>query len=725
MKQVIRKGIREIIVADVPDPVAGAHHVLIRPAFSLISPGTETASIHNEGLLKEVKDNPSHVRKVLDVMKTAGVSRTISETYAKYAEEYAVIGYSGAGVVVSRHPSVTDIEIGQRVAYGGEGTGHGETIVTGKNLTANIPDSVSFEDACFTTLASIALNGVRTANISLGDRVAVIGLGLVGQLVAQLARLQGAIVMASDLRTERTQLARKLGADYVFTGDSTVEGVQAATNGRGADVVIIAAAAKSAAPSQLAVKLCRDRGRIIVVGAVDMHFPWNDMYLKDIQLYMSRAYGPGSYDEAYERRGQDYPFGYVRWTERRNMEECLRLMGTGHLRVSDLVTDRFELDAAPEAYSKIMQPGSSTMAVLLRYDAASSTPAEVADSFQPRRLVAVEKPSEKKAKHGVALVGAAGLARWAHLPNLKKTPNAELRAVHSGSGARGKGYAERWGAAYCATDLDEILKDRDVDVVVITSKNQLHAAQTVASLRAGKHVFVEKPMAITEQECRDIDAAVRESGKVLTVGFNRRFAPYYVAVKKELKKRNGPAVINCRVNSPGISGTFWMADPAIGGAILGEACHFVDLMYWLLESEPVEVMSYSLPTGTKDPIGENSLASTFHFADGSIATLCYTTVGSRTSGGERLEVFAPGIGAMTENFKKLTIWGSLERSSSKFWGDKGYDVQLRDFFSAIDSGRQAQVTVVDGIRSTVGCLRMLESARERRPMPLSMDGWSS
>lgn len=719
MKQVIRKGIGEIIIDDVPDPIAPAHHVLIKPVFSLISPGTETASIHQEGILKEVKDNPGHIRKVWNVVKVQPPSRTAAETLAKLRQDYAVIGYSGAGVVVEKHPSVTDLEIGQRVAYGGEGTGHGETIVTGRQLVAQVPDSVRLEDAAFGTLASIALNAVRTAQISLGDTVAVIGLGLVGQLVAQLARLQGAVVMAVDLREDRVALARTLGAPFAFSGSSATDGVKGATNGRGADCVIIAAAAKSKAPCELALAMCRDRGRIVVVGAVDLSFPWNDMYLKDIQMYMSRAYGPGSYDSSYEKQGRDYPIGYVRWTENRNMEEVLRLMGTGALKVADLVTDQFALDDAPAAYEKIMQPGSSTMAVLLRYDTAEQEPAQVAASFAPRRKVQASRSRAKGDKLGVALVGAAGLARWEHLPNLKKVAGAELRAVHSTSGARGKGFAERWGAAYCATDLTQILEDESIDVVLITSKNQHHASQTLESLRAGKHVFVEKPMALTEQECRDVEEAVSSSGKVLTVGFNRRFAPFYVGLKKALRSAGGPAVINIRVNSPGISGAFWMADPAIGGAILGEACHFIDLMYWLLDAEPIAVSAYSLPTGTKDPIGENNMTAAFTFADGSIASLAYSTVGSRTSGGERVEVFAPGIGAMTENFKRFEVWGGMVRSSRKIWADKGYDVQLNDFFDAIAHDRAPGVTVADGSRATIGCLRMMESARDRRPRSLT------
>ncbi len=719
MKQVLRRGLKEIIVDEVPDPVVSAHHVLVRPIYSLISSGTETASIHQEGVLKEVADNPSHLRKVLDVMKTAGPVRTLAEVRAKFSE-YAVLGYSGAGVVVDKHPTVTDLEIGDRVAYGGEGTGHGETIITGRNLVAPMPEGVSFEHACFTTLGSIALNAVRTANVGVGDIVAVIGLGLVGQLIAQLIRVQGGVAVAIDLKQDRVDLAQRLGADYgVLGGFNVAEEVNAITNGRGADCVIVAAAAKSSAPCHQALRICRDRGRMVIVGAVDMSFPWNDMYLKEVQLFMSRAYGPGSYDADYEKRGRDYPVSYVRWTENRNMEEVLRLVASGRLKVEPLVTHRFALEEAPRAYQTILDPSSNSLAVTLRYPAADEP--DPVRSFRPRRKVEVSPRAGKRDEIGVAVVGAGNLARWAHIPNLKKIPKASLRAIYSASGARGKSYARRFGAAYCTSEYEDILHDRDVDMVMVLSRNQSHAAESLAALRSGKHVFVEKPMALTQQECRKLSGAVEDTGLHLTVGFNRRFAPYYREQKKLLSRRAGPAVINCRVNSPGISGSYWMADPGAGGAILGEACHFIDLMYWLLDSEPVSVSAYSLPTGKSSPIGENNIVASFHFADGSIGNLTYCTVGSKTSAGERVEAFAEGVAVTVEDFKHLRIQSSIARTHSRLWADKGYAAQLADFITCIREGRRSEITVRDGARATIACLRMMESARSRAPLSIDLD----
>jgi len=718
MKQLLRKGLNQIVVDEVPDPVVMPHHVIVRPHYSLISSGTETASIHRGGALGAVAEKPSYIGKILDVMKNEGPIRTMREVLAKFSE-YAVLGYSGAGVVIEKHPDILDIEVGERVAYGGEGTGHGEAILVGRNLMAKVPDNVPFEHACFTTLGSIALNAVRIANISLGERVAVIGLGLVGQLVAQLARLQGGFIIATDLKADRVALARQSGADAVLLGTPEFsQDVRSITGGVGVDCAIIAAAAKSDAPCRLAVEICRDRGRIVDVGAVELNFPWYESYLKEIQVYMARAYGPGSYDASYERQGQDYPLPYVRWTEQRNMGEFLRLSAQGRLQIEGLITHRFPLEEAPRAYEVIMDSSQSTLAVLLKYPAAEMSP-----ETAPRKADRVDVRPENAAQSGlgVALVGAGNLARWVHLPNLKQTAGVKLRAIQSSSGSRAKGYALRFGAEYCTSDYHQILDDPEVQVVVIASRNQQHAAQALAALRAGKHVFVEKPMALTEEECRDLYDAAQTSGKHLTVGFNRRYAPSYIRLQEHLSKRTAPAVLSCRINSPGISGSYWMADPAIGGAILGEACHFVDLMYWLLNSEPLQVFASSLPTGSKDPIGQNNMAATFSFADGSIANLTYCTVGSRTSGGERVEAFAPGVGAFAENFKQTTVKTSFVRKSSSWFAEKGYDAQMRSFFTALQQGKTPDITVRDGVRSTLGCLRMLQSAQEHAPCSIDLE----
>lgn len=705
MKQVFRKGLSHIVVAEAPEPMVTPNHVLINPVYSLISSGTESASIH-EGIIKEVAENPSQLRKVWDGLKAMGPVSTIAEVRAKF-KEYATLGYAGAGIVLERHPSVTEVMVGDRVAYGGEGTGHGETILASKNLIVRVPDEVPFQHACFTTLGSIALNSIRISEVGVGDVVAVIGLGLVGQLVAQLARIQGARVIGIDLRSDRVELARRSGVDHGLDGSLPIASeVSAITNGLGADCVIVAAASKSAAPCELALEICRDRGQIVIVGAVDISFSWAEMYAKEIRLSMSRAYGPGSYDPEYEVRGHDYPIAYVRWTEKRNMQEFLRLVSLGRVDLQSLITHEFSLEDAPHAYQAVKDPKSNSLGVLLRYPESAFKRSE---TFTPQLKVNLANRAAKSDLK-VALLGAGNLARWAHLPSLSKIPNVSLHAVCSASGARGNTYARRFGASYFCSDYRQILDDPQIDVVMVVSRNQHHFSQAFEALMAGKHVFVEKPMALTESESRELYNAVVASGNQLTVGFNRRFAPLYKELKQSLRNRTGAAVINCRISSPGISGNYWMADPSIGGAIVGEAVHFVDLMYWLLESEPTNVSAYCLPTGKTDPIGENNLVATFRFADGSIGSLNYSTIGSKRAPGERVEVFANGLTSMVQDFKRFTSVSNSKRTRSTMWAHKGYEDQLRSFFESIVRGESPEITVRDGARATLVCVEMLKSA---------------
>ena len=731
MKQVLRRGIKEIVVDDVPAPALAPHHVLVQPAYSLISSGTESSSIHSEGAIRTVSEHPEHLAKIWKAFKEHGPKQTLVEIMAKF-QEYSILGYAGAGTVAEKHSSVKDLSIGDRVAYGGEGTGHGEYILASRNYVARIPEGVPFSAACFTTLGSIALNAVRTAQIGIGDVVVVEGLGLVGQLISQLARLQGGIVIGTDLRERRLELAQKLGAHHIATADgAATHVVGSVTNGRGADCVIIAAASKSPAPAHQALELCRERGRIVVVGSIDVSFPWEHMYLKEIKVLMARAYGAGCYDTAYEREGRDYPYAYVRWTANRNMEEFLRIVARGQVQLEPLISHEYPIAQAAQAYETMMNPATHSLAVVLRYperEQVKTLEHEVSRlqraELRSSEIKTAHKPS-KSNKLNVAVVGAGNLARWVHLPVLKKLSGVNVRAIVSKNGARGKGYAVRFGAEYCTTDYEEMLRDQELDLVVIASRNADHCTQAVSALRAGKHVFVEKPMAISNDECRLLWQEAESSDSQFTIGFNRRFAPVYVQMKEHLSRRSGPAVINCRVNSPGISGSYWMADPEIGGALVGEGCHFVDLMYWLLESEPICVSAFSLPKGKKDIVGENNVVGSFLFADGSIGNLTYTTIGHMKSGGERVEVFAPGIAAWAEDFKRLKVAAASRTTRTFLFPQKGYSAQMNDFIESVRNRHKPKITLRDGARATLACLRMLDSARTLEPCPIDLQSIST
>lgn len=711
MKQVIRKGLKEIIVDEVADPVVSSNHVLVRPFYSLISSGTETADIHTDSIVKEVADNPSHLQTVWNIMMKTDPVSTFNEVRAKF-KDYAVIGYSGAGIIVDKDEKITDLKIGQRVAYGGEGTGHGETINVGRNLIARVPDAVSFQEACFTTLGAIAMNAVRLSEINIGDTVAVIGLGLVGQLVAQLVRCQGGVVIAIDLDKKRVDLAKEIGADFGLTaGESIVSEVKALTNGRGADCVIVAAASKSPKPLQDGVSMACDRGRVVMVGACPIEIPRAEMYVKELQFMVSRAYGPGSYDPSYEKQGIDYPISYVRWTENRNMEEFLRLVAVGKINLKPLISHEFALTDAPQAYDLILGAnGGGSLAVVLKYP--SNENENAFESFKPTRKIVTNSEAVKKDEIKFALVGAGNLAKWAHLPAIGKIAGANLHAVYSNRGAQGKSYAMRFGAKYSTSDYEQILNDSDVDAILISSRHKEHAQQAIDALTAGKHVFIEKPMAITIEECQAIYRAVQKSGKRLMVGFNRRFAPYYVEMKREISKRTSPMVISTRMNSPGIENG-WAAEKSQGGVVVGEGCHFVDLMFWLLESEPVSVSAYGF--------GEHNISATIKFADGSIGSFIYTVVGSETSGGEMVEVFAPGVSVLSEDFKRIVVKKKKRDARSKFFAAKGYQQQLESFVKSLKNGTETEVTAIDGTRATLGCLLMLESARAGQSFEFNLD----
>ncbi len=509
------------------------------------------------------------------------------------------------------------------------------------------------------------------------------------------------MVLAIDLDKRRVEMAQETGADFgIVASETTVKEVKALTNGRGADCVIVAAASSSAKPLQDGVSMAADRGRVIMVGACPIDIPRAEMYVKELKFMVSRAYGPGSYDPTYEKQGVDYPISYVRWTENRNMEEFARLMAVGRINVKPLISHEFDLEDAPQAYQKIMNGDGESLAVVLKYPANEQ--ANQIESYQPNRKIVVNSAPVKKDEIRFALVGAGNLAKWAHLPAINKIAGAKLHAVHSNSGARGKSYAMRFGANYASSDFAEILDDQNIDAVIIATRHNQHAWQAIDALNHGKHVFIEKPMAVTLEECAAINEAVQTSGKRLMVGFNRRFAPYYVEMKSHLKNRTSPMVLSCRMNSPGIENG-WAAETANGGVILGEGCHFIDLMFWLTESEPVSVSA--------NHIGEHNISATFKFADGSIGTFVYTVIGSETSGGEMVEVFAPGVSVLTEDFKRLVVKKSKREARSKFFAAKGYQEQLESFVKSLKTGAETAITAVDGTRATLGCLLMLEAAR--------------
>jgi predicted dehydrogenase/threonine dehydrogenase-like Zn-dependent dehydrogenase len=711
MKQVLRKGFSQVVVEEIPAPGLRKGAVLVAPAYSLISSGTESSDLHTEGIVREVLERPSQLKALGTVAASYGLVPTIREALAKF-HDLVVIGYSGAGVILEKDPTLDEFKVGDQVAYGGQGSGHGEIVCIPKNLLVSLPRGQSPKDGAFATLGAIAMNGTRAAEIQLGDSVAVIGLGLVGQLVAQLAHVAGARTIGLDLMQSRVDLAKKMGLQraVVAGAGNEAESVRALTEGRGVDCAIICAKSKSSAPLEQAVQMLRDRGRLVIVGAVPLAFPWGPMYAKEIRVTMARAYGPGSYDQAYELRGIDYPIAYVRWTENRNMREFVQLMAEGRVSVQPLVTHEFPLDKAADAYRQIIEKPNQTLAVVLRYETAEN---HIGPDITMRTVNLTQR--NPTGQLGVALIGASNIARWAHIPSVRANNATYLRAVCASRGAAAKGYADRFSASIATTDMNQVLNDPEVKIVLITTRHSQHAAMVTQSLLAGKHVFVEKPMAVTEADCREIVAAEAKSGHVVCVGFNRRYARVYRKTKQLLKERREPVLMTVTMNASWVSANSWIhAEEEGGGAIVGEAVHFFDLFCWLTEEEPISVSASALGGELPAAIRNNNMVVTVQLSAGSVGCLIYTTQGHNGGVQERLEIRAGGRTIIAEDLKRLSVQGKALTGIHRMTPDRGYHELFDDFVAALIANRPSPVPACDGARATMVALKALQSIEKRK-----------
>lgn len=698
MKQVFsRRG--EVNVDDVPLPTCGAGGVLVRTAWSLPSVGTERTNISGQRVLDRFRRQPEVVGKILNEVRRAGLPETVRLVRDKM-ERPIPLGNSLSGVVVEVGPGVPDLVVGDRVACGGVGHAcHAEYVFVPRNLTVKVPDSLELRDAAFVTLGAIALQGVRRAGVQLGETAVVVGLGLIGLLTVQILRAAGVWVIGIDPQKERTILAERLGASttVVAGGADLVAAVLAATGGVGADAVLLTAGTRSNEPVNQAFEMARERGRVVVVGDVGLQLARPTFYRKELDLVISRSTGPGRYDPSYEELGQDYPLPYVRWTERRNMESFLHLAADGGLRLSELIAGEFGVEDAARAYGELdgMAPG---VAVLLRYSA--EPPAKA--------LRSIAIPSSGRARPGttrVAVIGAGQFARQTLLPRLIRQRGVTLHAIVGGNSGTGLHDARRLGAAVYSTDAREVLDDPSVDVAIIATRHHLHAPLAIEALRRGKAVFVEKPLALTLEDCRAVVDAVTASGNVLTVGFNRRFAPLAGRAREALAAVAGPAMAVYRINAGSLPPDHWLLDAVQGGGrIVGEGCHFFDLLCWLLGEEPVTVQATAPAAGGELP---QQLAVTLRFSRGSVGTIIYTACGHPSLAKERIEVFKGGRAVVLDDFKVLTIDGKTLRCRS---GDKGYDGEVAAFLGAVRGESPLAVTVMDGVRATVVALRAIEAA---------------
>jgi len=715
MKQVLqnRKTGRPF-VGEVPVPALQKGRVLVRTVASLISAGTERAAVElvSKGLVQEVRQRPDLVKAVVTKVKNEGLLNTFASVRDKMAASQS-LGYSAAGIVSAVAEDVTEFQIGDRVACAGVGfASHAEVLSVPKNLCVHLPESVSFEAGAYGTLGAIALQGVRLAELTLGESVVVIGLGLVGQLTVQLLKANGCRVFGLDLDPSRVSLALEMGADEALvSNDEAAREIEKWTRGHGADAVLITAATDSNQPIELAARVSRLKGRVIVVGMTGMDIPRQPFFSRELKLIISMSYGPGRYDPEYEERGHDYPLPYVRWTEKRNIESFLQLMGDKRVNVERLTTHRLPITDAEKAYRLISgDVQESYLGVVLNYDPE----AEVLRRISLGAAPAAARKSEKSIVLGV--IGAGGYVPAMLLPHFK-TEGVEFRSIATASGISAHDVGKRFGFAYAVSSADEVLDDADVNLVVVGTRHDTHAEFARKALERNKHVLVEKPLALNDDELESVLKAAQSSSGKLMVGFNRRFSPLGQRAKDFFARRDSPLSIVYRVNAGRISMDHWTQDPEEGGGrIVGEVCHFIDFMEFLIGAPPVFVFAESVSAKSSKTVDADSVFITLRFADGSNGAVAYLSEGDKSLAKERVEIFGAGRVFVLDDFRRATFYkdGREEQVTLKAQ-DKGQQAQVRAVCASVLGGAAAPIALEELEATSRATFRVLDSLRERQP----------
>ncbi len=733
MKQLIqdlRDGSLE--VEEVPPPARRGGHapgVLVANVCSLISPGTERAAVElgRGSLLEKARRRPDLVRQVLENFRREGFWPTYQKVRSRLHRSRA-LGYSSAGVVLASQGCEGEFSAGDRVACAGaDYATHGEVIYVPRNLCVRIPDQVEFEEAAFVALGAIALHGVRVAEAAIGERVAVVGLGLLGLLTVQLLKASGCTVCGLDLRPERVALAGELGADSALLISAQQEGAPLEDWRDRCDAVLVTAASPSDAPVQLGVDLLRDRGRLVIVGDVRTNVARNDGYRKELRVLFSRSYGPGRYDPAYEEQGRDYPIAYVRWTERRNMEAFLELVARGQVRTRRLVTHRFAIEDAPRAYDLITAADENAIGVLLEYSAETEKPQSARVDLRPCRADAL--PARHDGRNRVGFIGAGTFARAYLLPQLRRSASIKLSGVATTRGVTAKEAAKQFGFDYCTSDPGEILADPQTDTVFIATRHDSHAELVVKAIGAGKNVFVEKPLCLNREELERIEAAYRARPVVLMVGFNRRFATGAGELRRWLARighagnslaNRAPCIMSYVIHAGKLPQSHWALEPNQGGRILGEVCHFVDFLAYLAGSPCISMQAMpvrSLQTSTAGSghaagpsASDQGVSAVMQFADGSSGTILYHDAGHPGMPKERLEISCSGQTALLDNFERVLFYSDRKPRALKASG-KGHAEEVRAFLEAIRSGAQAPISFEEIVETTRLTFDLADSLR--------------
>ena len=702
MKQVLQnRKTGEVRVVDVPTPQLRPDGLLVRNAVSLISAGTERASIElsQKSLVGMARERPDLVQRVMDKLRKDGFLATMNAVREQFDRELP-LGYSAAGHVSGIGSQVTGYEPGQLVSCCGAGFAcHSEMNAVPRLLCAAAPAGVTAEQAAYATVGSIALQGIRNTDARVGETVAVIGLGLIGQLAVMLLRASGCRVIGLDVSPKRVEQALANGAVAAFAGEGPAieEAVMKATRGRGCDAILITAATKSNTPVELAARIARDRAKVVMVGVTGMDIPRNDYYHKELTFIVSRSYGPGRYDTQFEEKGHDYPIGYVRWTEQRNLEAFLDLCALGAIHPESLTTHRFPIADAVQAYEMILEGKEPYLGVLLEYPAAAT---EVPTSRVVLRQTTSTSVAKPKGTVGVSFIGAGNFARGVLLKNLQKQTGVEYRGILTASGQSAVSAGNKYGFEFCTSEVSEILNDLGTDAVFIATRHSQHADLVVQALNAGKAVFVEKPLAVNSAQLERVREAVMKlpdtqpstlnPQPLLMVGYNRRFAPMAVQLKQHFAGGH-PLSIHYRVNAGTIPAEHWLSDPAEGGRIIGEACHFFDFFAYLTDSVPVEADGLRV-----DPSSPDDIQAIIRYANGSLCHLTYTTSGAKATSKERVEVFGGGRSGILDDFRSLQLdTGSKRVLNSRSWfsQDKGHAAELSQFIEALRSGQPMPIAL--------------------------------
>ena len=684
-------------MVEVPTPLAQPGMALVRTAASLVSAGTERMLVDfaSKSLLGKARSRPDLARQVFDKARREGVLTTVEAAFNRL-EEPMPLGYSSAGTIAGIGEGIRGFKVGQRVACGGGGYAvHAEYALVPQNLLAALPDNVDIESAAFTTLGAIALHGFRLAEASVGEQVTVIGLGLLGLLTVALANAAGCKVLGTDLDPNRVQLAKEMGAEVAVTRDKAEAAAQSISRGRGSDVILICADTRSSDPVELAGTIARDKANVVATGAVGLEIPRKVYYEKELSLINSRSYGPGRYDPSYEEDGQDYPIGYVRWTEGRNLESFIDLLASERIDVHPLITHRFPIEQAPKAYDLIAGDRDQPfLGILLTYGSKEPEEGEVSLPADDQTTIG-QIQSEQQTEDGsgeikLGLLGAGNFASAIMLPALSKVNGIELTGVASASGLSAQNAASRFNFRYATSDGNKILEDPAINTVAILTRHHLHAQLVIAALKAGKHVFCEKPLAITSEDIEEVFGILNKiSGhsQVLMVGFNRRFAPFSQQLKAFLGDRQEPLMANYRVNAGYLPASHWLHDLSQGGGrIIGEGCHFIDFLTFLVGEAPKSVAALALPD--EGHYQEDNVHLSFTFPDGSIGTVDYLANGDKAFPKERLEVFTAGQVGVLDDFRTLELVqnGKRQYHRARLRQDKGHRAEWQTFTDAVIHG---------------------------------------